>query len=198
MENNLFDQIANKYDTKERKELAKIIVNAIQMELKESKDKSLLDYGSGTGLVGLEFSSLVDTVLLIDSSEQMLEIAREKIIRANIGNVNIICSDFMETTSNIAVDIILVSLVLLHIPDVGEILRHFYSVLNKNGKLIIVDFDKNENVNHPNIHNGFGHMDLKSLLTDAGFNTVKIRTFYHGKNIFMNQDASLLISTSLK
>ncbi|TGN06542.1 class I SAM-dependent DNA methyltransferase [Leptospira ilyithenensis] len=198
MENNIFNQIANKYDTKERTELAKIIVNAIKPELKESKNKSLLDYGCGTGLVGLELSTLVDKLLLTDSSEQMLEITEAKITQGNIKNAEVIDSDFTKTTSNIEADIIIVSLVLLHIPDVNKILRRFYSVLNTNGKLIIVDFDKNEKVSHPNVHNGFAHTDLKSLLTDAGFNTIEIKTFHHGKNIFMNQDASLLISTGLK
>ncbi|EPG72569.1 ribosomal protein L11 methyltransferase-like protein [Leptospira fainei serovar Hurstbridge str. BUT 6] len=198
MQNNLFDQIASEYDTKERQELAKIIVKEIKSELKNSKDKSLLDYGSGTGLVGLELSPLVDKILLMDSAEQMLEIAKEKIIRANMKNAEVIYSDFTKTTSSIKADIIVVSLVLLHIPDTNRILKQFFSVLKENGKLIIVDFDKNEKVNHPKVHNGFSHTDLKSLLTDAGFKKTEIRTFYNGENIFMNQDASLLISTSLK
>ncbi|MBX9852196.1 MAG: class I SAM-dependent methyltransferase [Cytophagaceae bacterium] len=198
MENNRFDQIANKYDTKERKELAKIIVNAIKPELTDCKDKSLLDYGCGTGLVGLEFSTLVDQLLLMDSSEQMLGIVKEKIDRDNIKNAEVIASDFTKTFLNMKVDIIVVSLVLLHIPVVHKILSHFHSALHAKGKLIIVDFDKNEKVYHPDVHSGFTHTHLKSLLTDAGFNTIEIKTFYHGKNIFMNQDASLLISTSLK
>jgi ubiquinone/menaquinone biosynthesis C-methylase UbiE len=198
MEDNLFDQIANKYDTKERQELAQIIVNEIKSELKNSKDKSLLDYGSGTGLVGLELSSFVTKIRLMDSAEQMLAIAREKITRTNIENAEVIHSDFTKTTSNIKTDIVVVSLVLLHILDVYEMLKNFYSVLNANGKLIIIDFDKNEKVNHPKVHNGFRHLDLKSLLSNAGFKNIEIRTFHYGKNIFMNQDASLLISTSLK
>ncbi|WP_411823877.1 class I SAM-dependent DNA methyltransferase [Leptospira sp. 'Mane'] len=198
MENNLFNQIANKYDTKERQELAKIIVNAIKSELKNSKDKLLLDYGCGTGLVGLELSPFVDKLLLMDSAEQMLEIAREKIAQANIKNAEVVYFDLTKASSNIKADIIIVSLVLLHIPDVNKILKHFFSVLNVNGKLIIIDFDKNEKVNHPKVHNGFSHMDLKSLLADVGFKNIEIKTFYHGENIFMNQDASLLISTSLK
>ncbi|BDA77322.1 S-adenosylmethionine-dependent methyltransferase [Leptospira kobayashii] len=198
MDNNIFNQIANNYDTKERKELAQIIVNAIKPELKEGKNKSLLDYGCGTGLVGLELSPLVDKLLFMDSSEQMLEIVKTKIIQNNIKNAEVIHSDFTKITSNLKADIIVVSLVLLHVPDVKKILGHFYSVLNANGKLIIVDFDKNEKINHPTVHNGFTHTDLKSLLTDAGFHTIEIKNFHHGKNIFMNQDASLLISTSLK
>jgi ubiquinone/menaquinone biosynthesis C-methylase UbiE len=197
MENNIFNQIANRYDTTERKELAKIIVTAIKSELKENKD-TVLDYGCGTGLIGLALSSLVDKILFMDSSEQMLEVTREKIIRANVKNADVIHSDFTKTNLHIEVDVIVVSLVLHHIPDVHNALKQFYSILNKNGKLIIVDFDKNEKINHLNVHNGFRQADLNSLLADVGFNKIEIKTFYHGKNIFMNQDASLFISTSLK
>ncbi|TGM58880.1 class I SAM-dependent methyltransferase [Leptospira adleri] len=198
MENNVFNQIANGYDTKERKELARIIVGAIKAELKESKDKSLLDYGCGTGLVGLELAPLVHKIILMDSAEKMLEIVREKVARADIKNAKVIRSDFMEEGSGVRADVIVASLVLLHVSDPEILFKNFYSSLNTNGKLIVVDFDKNENVSHPKVHNGFVQEDLRSKLSGAGFTETKTRTFHHGKNIFMNQDASLLISVSTK
>ena len=51
MENNVFEQMAKRYDTEERMELAKIIVKEVRPELRNSKSKSLIDYGSGTGLI---------------------------------------------------------------------------------------------------------------------------------------------------
>lgn len=106
-----------KYDTEERIELAKVIVKEIRPELRNSKSNSLMDYGSGTGLIGLELSDLVDSVLLVDSSKQMLEVAKEKISRKGITNSKAICSDFTKETPKHKVDIVLMSLVLLHIPD---------------------------------------------------------------------------------
>ncbi|TGL64092.1 class I SAM-dependent DNA methyltransferase [Leptospira sarikeiensis] len=195
MEDNIFDQIANSYDSEERKELARIIANAIKPKLKESKNKSLLDFGCGTGLVGLELAPFVDKIFFTDSSEQMLEIINKKIIQGNIKNAEVIPHG---STAGIRVDIIIVSLVLLHIPAVSETLSQLYSILNANGKLIIVDFNKNEKINHPKVHNGFTNEELKSLFENAGFKNIEIQTFHHGKNIFIGQDASLFISTSLK
>ncbi|WP_246838586.1 hypothetical protein [Leptospira stimsonii] len=77
-------------------------------------------------------------------------------------------------------------------------LAYFYSALNEKGKLVIVDFDKNEKVNHPEVHNCFNPVDLKFLPHEVGFKKVEIRTIYHGKNIFTNQDASLFLSSSRK
>lgn len=198
MEDNIFEQMANRYDTEERKELAKIIANAIRPELQNSQTKTLLDYGCGTGLVSLELNDLVHSILLVDSSKQMLDIAKRKITQRGIINANVIFADFTQENPSLKADIVLLSLVLLHIPDTKQILQKLYNIINNEGKLIIVDFDLNDKINHPNVHNGFSHKELKLTLSEVGFKTVETNTFHHGKNIFMNKDASLFISTSTK
>ncbi|PTM57921.1 class I SAM-dependent DNA methyltransferase [Desmospora activa] len=198
MENNVFEQIAKKYDTEERIELAKVIVKEVRPELRNSKSRSLIDYGSGTGLIGLELSDLVDSILLVDSSKQMLEVAKAKISHKGITNSKVLYSDFTQETPKRKADIVLMSLVLLHIPDTKKILQELFKILNDGGKLIIIDFDKNDKINHPKVHNGFSHEELKKRLSDVGFKSIKIKTFYFGNRIFMNQDASIFISSSIK
>ncbi|MFP7225694.1 methyltransferase domain-containing protein [Priestia filamentosa] len=198
MENNVFEQIAKRYDTEERIELAKIIVKEVRTELQNSKSSSLIDYGSGTGLIGLELSDLVDSILLVDSSKQMLEVAEAKISQKEITNSTVLYSDFTQGTPDLKADIVLMSLVLLHIPDTKKILQELFNVLNDEGKLVVIDFDKNHKINHPKVHNGFSHEELKKTLSEVGFKSFKITTFYHGNHIFMNQDASMFISSSIK
>lgn len=198
MENNVFEQMAKRYDTEDRITLANIIVKEIRPALQNSKSKSLLDYGSGTGLIGLELTDLVDSVLLADSSKQMLEVANAKISRKGITNAEVLHSDFTQETPELKADIVLMSLVLLHIPDTEKILRELFRILHDGGRLIIIDFDKNDKVYHPKVHNGFSHEPLRMQLSEAGFKSTDIRTFYHGEHIFMNQDASMFISSSIK
>ncbi|MGG4166492.1 class I SAM-dependent methyltransferase [Rossellomorea vietnamensis] len=198
MEQNVFEEMAKRYDTDERKELAQIVVEEVKKELQDSQSKSLIDYGTGTGLVGLELTDLVASTLLIDSSEQMLEVAKAKIAQRGIPNTDVLHSDFTQGTSNVKADIILMSLVLLHIPDTRKILQEMFTILNDGGKLIIVDFDKNEEINHPKVHNGFGHEELKGILSEVGFASTEIKTFHHGKQVFMKQDASMFIASSIK
>lgn len=198
MENNVFEQLAKKYDTEKQKELAKVIVEEVKAELQDSKSKSLLDYGCGTGLVSLDLSNQVDSVLLVDSSQKMLEVVKTKISKYGITNAKVLLSDFTESSSELNVDVILMSLVLLHIPDTKKILQELFNILNEDGKLIIVDFDKNDQVYHPKIHNGFSHEDLTSILSEVGFKSVQINSFYQGSNIFMKQDASMFIASSIK
>lgn len=198
MENNVFKRIAKRYDSEERIELAKIIVKEVRKELSKSESKSLIDYGSGTGLVSLELSDVVDSILLVDSSEQMLEVAKAKISHKGLTNSKVLCSDFTQETPELKADIILMSLVLLHVPDTKKILQELFNILKDNGKLIIVDFDKNHSINHPKVHNGFAHNELTKILDEIGFKSIKIKTFHHGHKIFMNQDASMFMSSSIK
>ncbi|MFC0299279.1 class I SAM-dependent methyltransferase [Virgibacillus soli] len=186
MENNIFNQVAKRYDSEKQIELAKIIVDEVRAALQNSKSKTLIDYGSGTGLVGLDVASQVSSVLLVDSSKEMLDIAKEKISRKGIANSKVLLSDFTEAPPELKADIVLMSLVLLHIPDTKKILQVLFRILNDGGKLIIVDFDKNDQVSHSKVLNGFTHESLKKTLSEAGFKSTKIKTFYRGKQIFMN------------
>lgn len=198
MDKNVFEQMSNRYDSEERIELAKIVSDEVKTELRDSKSKSLIDYGSGTGLVSLALADLVDSVLLVDSSQQMLEVAKEKIVHKGITNAEVLFSDFTKETPEMKADIVLMSLVLLHIPDTKAILKELFNVLNDGGKLIIVDFDKNEKVSHPKVHNGFLHEELESKLSEVGFKSIEMKTFHHRERVFVNQDASMFIASSIK
>lgn len=198
METNVFEQLAKRYDTEERRELANVIVKEVRRELENSTSLSLMDYGSGTGLVSLELSDLVASILLVDSSEQMLEVAQAKIANRGIMNADILYSDFTQDTPKHKADVILMSLVLLHIPNTKKILQALFQILNQDGKLIIIDFEKNDKINHPKVHNGFTEEEINEILSEVGFRSSKRKTFYQGNRIFMNQDASLFISSSIK
>lgn len=198
MVDNVFEQIAKRYDTEERMALAKVIVKEVRPALNNSKSKSLIDYGSGAGLISLELFDLVDSVLLVDSSQQMLDVVKGKISRKGITNSKVLHSDFTQETSKLKADIIFMSLVLLHIPDTKKILQQLFNTLNNDGKLIIIDFDKNDDITHPKVHNGFSHEELRNELSEVGFTSIEMKTFYHRERIFMNKDASMFISSSTK
>lgn len=128
----------------------------------------------------------------------MLDIAEAKITNRKIKNSKVLQADFTEKAPEFKADIILMSSVLLHVPDTQKILKELFNTLNHGGKLILVDFDKNNNVSHPKIHNGFSHDDMKKRLSEIGFKSNEIKTFHYGKRIFAKQDASMFISISTK
>lgn len=108
MENNVFEEMAKRYDTEERMELAKVIVKEVIPQLLGAQDKSLIDYGSGTGLVSLELSELVESILLVDSSKQMLDVAEVKIAKRGLSNAKVLYADLTQETPELKADIVLI------------------------------------------------------------------------------------------
>jgi ubiquinone/menaquinone biosynthesis C-methylase UbiE len=194
-----FEIIANKYDTSERIKIAKITSNTIREYIVNGKDKSAIDFGCGTGLIGMNLLSDFKRMIFLDTSPKMLEQINQKIADSNIRNADTLCFDF-ETAfrSDIHADYIFMAQVLLHINDVELILSRLYEVLNPEGHLLMVDFNKNEEIISDKVHNGFEQEKLIALMTKIGFKGIKSKTFYNGNKIFMNQDASLFILDAKK
>lgn len=88
--------------------------------------------------------------------------------------------------------------VLLHINDVELILSRLFDILNIGGHLLIIDFNKNEEVVSDIVHNGFDLENLTDIMTKIGYKEIKSKTFYSGSKIFMNHDESLFILDSKK
>ena len=57
----------------------------------------------------------------------------------------------------------------------------FYELLAPGGQLIIVDFDKNEQISHPKVHNGFTQEELNDRLKKTGFVSTASHTFHRGE-----------------
>lgn len=197
--NSIWESMASRYDTEDRKTIAKIIAKEVRSKLQDTKEKTALDYGCGTGLIGFELIDLFQSLLFADPSAQMIEQVNRKISSEQVQNVSAICCDFLqEVPTTIKADYIIMSQVLLHIQDSRSILTKLYEVLNEGGHLMIIDFDKNERVVSDKVHNGFEPHKLIDLLKQIGFTSATAQTFYHGEKIFMNQDASLFLLDAVK
>ncbi len=192
-----FDAMADRYDTEERAKIAGIIADAILSRVQDGQDKTAIDYGCGTGLVGLRLLDAFGDLLFVDAAENMVEQVRYKLETLVAKNAGVLCCDFAAGTPDLRADYILVVQMLLHEKDIRALLARFAQLLNKGGHLIIVDFDKNANIVSEDVHNGFDQKELAGVLHDLSFANIESRTFYHGKKMFMNQDASLFILDAL-
>lgn len=193
----LWEQISSRYDTEERINNAEIITKELRKEfenINNTKEMTLLDYGCGTGLVGLELTELFNEVVLVDLSSQMVEQVEMKIEKRHISNAKAQAGDFVENPeAYIKPDIIIMAQVLLHIPDTKKILTNLFGMLKNKGILFIIDYDKNERVVTDRIHNGFDKGELSQMLQDIGYADVFSHTFYHGEKMLMKEDASLFL-----
>jgi len=194
-----FEMIANIYDTSERIQIAKVSSDAIREYLVDAKSKNAIDFGCGTGLVGMNLLNDFNSMLFLDTSQNMINQIKQKISDFNFQNVDTLCFDFeKEGLSNLYADYIFMAQVLLHINDVELILSRLYDVLNVGGHLLIVDFNKNEKVVSDMVHNGFAQEKLTDIMTKIGYRDIQSKTFYTGSQIFMGHDASMFILDSQK
>jgi len=194
-----FEMIANKYDTPERIQIAKVSSDAIREYLVDAKSKKAVDFGCGTGLVGMNLLNEFNSMLFLDTSPSMINQIKHKISDFNIRNADTLCFDFEEETlSDLRADYIFMAQVLLHINDVEFVLSRLFDVLNDGGHLLIVDFNKNENIVSDIVHNGFHQDELSRVMSKMGYKNIQSETFYHGSKIFMGQDASMFILDAQK
>ena len=194
-----FEMIANSYDTPERVQIAKVSSDAIRECLVDTKSKHAIDFGCGTGLVGMNLLNDFKSVLFLDTSQNMLGRIKQKIAGSNIQNADTLCFDFeKDNRSDLHADYIFMAHVLLHINDVELVLSRLYKVLKENGHLLIVDFDKNERIVSDLVHNGFDQTELTEIMTKIGYRNIQSKTFYTGSKIFMGHDASMFILDSQK
>lgn len=194
-----FEMIASTYDNSERTHIAKVSSDAIREYLIEANHKKAIDFGCGTGLVGMNLVSDFDSILFVDTSPNMINQIQQKISESNIQNADTLCFDMeQEDLPDVRADYIFMAQVLLHIADVELVLSRLLNVLNEGGHLLIVDFDKNEKVVSDIVHNGFNQEELTDLMTKIGYTNIQSKTFYSGHKIFMGQDASMFILDSQK
>ncbi|WP_026679509.1 class I SAM-dependent methyltransferase [Fictibacillus gelatini] len=194
-----FEMIANKYDTPERIQIAKVASDAIRNFLVDPKSKNAIDFGCGTGLVGMNLLNEFNSMLFLDTSQNMINQVRGKITNFNIQNADTLCFDIeKESLKDIHADYIFMNQVLLHIHDVKLVLSRLFDALNENGHLLIVDFNKNEKIVSDIVHNGFNPEELANIMTKIGYRDIQFKTIYSGSKIFMGHDASMFILDSKK
>ncbi|MDD2217205.1 MAG: class I SAM-dependent methyltransferase [Eubacteriales bacterium] len=194
-----FEMIANIYDTSERIQIAKVVSDAIREYLVDANNKNAVDFGCGTGLVGMNLLNDFKSMLFLDTSQNMINQIKQKISDSNIQNADTLCFDFeKDSLSDLRADYIFMAQALLHIKDVELVLSRLYDVLNVGGNLLIVDFNKNEEIESDMVHNGFDQVELTDIMAKIGFRDIQSKTFYSGNKIFMGHDASIFILDSQK
>ncbi len=91
------------------------------------RGKTVLEYGAGTGLLGLALQPLVADVTLADSSREMLAVTREKIVSSGIRNARTLHLDLASgPPPDLGFDLVCTLMTLHHVPDTDGILGAFH------------------------------------------------------------------------
>jgi SAM-dependent methyltransferase len=178
-----FDSIAAQWDDSPmRSKMAKAVADAIAAAVPLEAHWRGLEYGCGTGLVGLHLLPRLGHLLETDLSPGMLAVLREKAAAAGLENIS---TQVLDLTSDPPprerFDLIFSSMALHHIPDVAGLVRTFHSMLAPGGWVALADLDAEDGSFHPPevpgvAHHGFDRGTVEEWLRAAGFTAIDIRT----------------------
>ncbi|MDD2799790.1 MAG: class I SAM-dependent methyltransferase [Bacteroidales bacterium] len=149
-----------------------------------NNETHLLDFGCGTGLVGLHFVDKVAELTLVDNSPAMIEVLRQKIAENGYTNTQVVEGTIEDSLKSESETLIVASMSVHHVDDIPHLINHFHKRLVKNGKVIISDLYKEDGSFHfPDVvpQNGFDMDILQSQFQAADF-TVEHISNYHTMN----------------
>ena len=188
-----FNHKAETFDSPKNIFLANLVCQAVEKQIALLSDKEILDFGGGTGLLALPLAQQAKSVTLVDISERMLEQARLKADQQEIKNIQFLEQDLLVNPLEQQFDLIVVSRVLHHMPDIDATLAMFHHHLRENGQVFIADFTKIE----PN-HHGFDLAELETKLAQNDFSSIDSQILYSAEDLFQGNYAELFLTVAQK
>jgi len=179
---NEFDQKAKEWDmnpvhVERSRAIADLLVKAIHMD----KDMTALEYGAGTGLLSLMLKDRLGKITLMDSSEGMINVIREKISQKEIHNLEPVYFDLENGIYEDEFDLVFTQMVLHHVEDIEGILHKFSMLLKPGGVLAIADLYPEDGSFHGEGftgHKGFDPLRLSNELSSLGFRNINHLTCF--------------------
>ena len=188
-----FNHKAETFDSPKNIFLANLVCQAVEKQLTLLSDKEILDFGGGTGLLALPLAKQAKSVTLVDISEKMLEQARLKAEQQDIKNIQFLEQDLLANPLEQQFDLIVVSRVLHHMPDLDATLAMFHHHLRENGQVLIADFVKTDTNHH-----GFDLAELENKLIQQVFSSVHSQILYSAEELFQGNYSELFLTVAQK
>lgn len=175
-----FDDAAATWDTPEKVERSRRIAEAIATQVPLQADWTAIDYGCGTGQLTWHLADRLESVLLVDTSAGMLEVARAEASRRDPDRFRVQNLDLTSEPVPRPVDLIMSAMTLHHVPETKALVGGFRRALRTGGWVALADLDADpDNHFHDDGyegHRGIDRDELSCLLVTAGFAEVEART----------------------
>jgi ubiquinone/menaquinone biosynthesis C-methylase UbiE len=176
-----FDDAAATWDDDAGHEERQVAVaQAIEEAVTLTPRMSALEVGGGTGRLSILLSDRVGSVVVTDPSAGMVQVARERIRAAGLGDrLRAVQVDLTTDPLDGAYDVVWSSMALHHVHDLEGLLRSVAELLVNGGRLAIADLDEDpDGAFHADKadfdgHHGFDRQRLAEQLAHAGFAEVR-------------------------
>ncbi len=180
---NEFDKKAAEWDKSNMHlERAMTVASEIIKDIPVKEGTKALEFGAGTGLLSFLLRENLQEITMIDNSDGMVKVLREKLEALDAENMRVLKINLEnEDYKGDRVDLIYTLMVLHHVSDVEAIISKFAAMLNPGGHLAIADLYPEDGSFHGEGftgHRGFDTVALSALLEKHGFTGVSHRKVY--------------------
>ncbi len=183
-----FSKIAHEWDLLRTMYISeKLIEGEIVAFVGTDKRKTMLDLGTGTGRMIELLSGNFERAIAIDSSKEMINIARAKLAEAGIVNAQIRIGDILKLAEyeNVA-DFAIMHQVLHYFDDPAHVLLVAKQTLKSGGEMLIVDFAPHEHeflaLEHQHRRLGISLEQMKNWASKAGLKIIKFKEIQNEKD----------------
>lgn len=177
-----FDAAAATWDDDPaRRERVAAIADGVRGAVPVTRHTRVLEYGAGTGALGLALAPDVGSVTLADPSAGMVAVARERLASAGLDPGRAWRLDLLlDPPPEERFDLVVSAMALHHVPDVPRLLRILHALLAPGGWIALADLDAEDGRFHDDPtfhgHNGFDRDELAASAAAAGFGNTAFTT----------------------
>lgn len=175
--NDTFVTKAANWDSPEKINMTRKFVDELLSYIHPAAHWKVLEIGTGTGLVGLQIEPFVQSIVLEDTSESMLEVLKQKLEENN--KVEILHGEVFDYTKQ-DIDMVVSCMAFHHISDVDKTLHHLYSITKSKAYVVVGDLVTEDGSFHgfePIPHKGFDTAELSKQFVQAGFKVMMVKVY---------------------
>jgi tRNA (cmo5U34)-methyltransferase len=180
-----FDSRAREWDKdKMHMERSMAIAAALEKAIPLEHTMKALEYGAGTGILSFLLKDRFSEITLMDSSQEMINVCKEKAEYHGAHHINPIWYDLEHSDYAKTFDIIYSQMVLHHVTDVETMLSKFFALLHPGGYLAIADLYAEDGSFHGTdvkVHWGFDPDKLTGTLQSIGYKNIGYKTCFEVK-----------------
>lgn len=180
-----FDDQAKDWDKDIKKvERAQLLAHELKTFFKDDNLKNALEFGCGTGLVSYYLKDFFENITLVDNSQGMIDVLKEKIKNEQLSHMHPVFIDLLKQNLTIEKQDFIYTFMTLHLViDLNKIFSIFNSLLRMNGYLCIADLDEEDGSFHYKHqgfvgHFGFNRQKLTEVFEKNGFEIKHYKIFH--------------------
>jgi len=176
--NDNFKAKAAQWDSPDKIAMTKKFLSEMLFNINPISSWKALELGAGTGLVGLNVEPLVAKVVMVDTSESMLEVLKQKVY--NHSKVEVLHGEVFDYKQQ-DIDFVFSAMAFHHLNDMEKTLQHIATITKPGAWVVVGDLVTEDGSFHnfePIPYCGFKTSVLSKQFVKAGFD-VKLAKIYN-------------------